>query len=258
MKSGGLNPQPARYLLRFDDLCPTVSRERWKSCCELVDEFKIQPILAVVPDNQDRELQVSPPDPEFWNQTRAMEEAGATVGLHGYQHRCTAHGRSLVPLSRISEFAGVAAKAQHDWIREGLRILRGHGLDPKIWVAPRHGFDRDTLRALRTEGMQIVSDGFAHRPFLCDGLIWIPQQLWAPVEKTSGLWTICIHPNTVSDAQISAMRSFLHKYARQFISVDHALEELPPRALNAAERMSAAWSLWRVRMARAKNGLRRR
>lgn len=253
-----MNPRPARYLLRFDDLCPTVSRERWKRCCELVNDFKIRPILAVVPDNRDPELQASPPDPEFWHQMKAMEEAGATVGLHGYQHRCVSHGRGLVSISTISEFAGVAVETQLNWIREGLRILRSHGLDPKIWVAPRHGFDRNTLRALRAEGVQMVSDGFACRPFLCDGLTWIPQQLWAPVEKPSGLWTICIHPNTVSDAQISSMHGFLRAHAEQFVSIDRALEEMPPRPLNAVERMSAAWSLWRVRAARARNGLRSR
>ena len=124
-------PAPAQYLLRFDDLCPTVSRERWRRFRSLIEEFRLRPILAIVPDNCDPELQVSPPDPAFWEQMRALEAAGATIGLHGYRHLCSSRGRSLLGLDRMSEFAGVAIETQRAWIREGLRILRGHGLNPQ-------------------------------------------------------------------------------------------------------------------------------
>ncbi|MGB9232144.1 MAG: DUF2334 domain-containing protein, partial [Terracidiphilus sp.] len=61
-------PSPVRYLLRLDDLCPTVDHERWLSSCALIEEFRLQPILAVVPDNRDPALNLSPPDPDFWKQ----------------------------------------------------------------------------------------------------------------------------------------------------------------------------------------------
>jgi hypothetical protein len=257
-----LIPRPARYLLRFDDLCATVSRERWQRCVTFLEEFQIQPILAVVPDNQDPELQISPPDLEFWHRMRSMERAGAMIGLHGYRHLCRSSGRSLLPLHRESEFAGVPAETQHTWIREGLRILREHGLDPRIWVAPRHGFDHNTLLALRAEGIQLVSDGFACRPFIRDGLTWIPQQLWAPVDKPRGLWTICVHPNTAGDAQIEELRAFLRSHANQFTSVDHALAEFKPRKLGVAERvyeeLGEKLALWRIHASQARRYLRER
>ena len=155
---------PAQYLLRIDDLCPTVSAERWQQFQSLIEEFRLRPILAVVPDNQDPELKVSPPDPAFWDCMRALEAAGAAIGLHGYQHLCVTRGRSLVDLHRISEFAGVPAATQRAWIGEGLRILRGHGLNPNIWVAPRHGFDRNTLAALREQGVLRSIRRFCARP----------------------------------------------------------------------------------------------
>ena len=172
LRAGGsrMISSPAQYLLRIDDLCPTVSAERWQQLQSLIEEFRLQPILAVVPDNQDPELQVSPPDPAFWDRMRALEAAGAAIGLHGYRHLCVSRGRSLVDLHRISEFAGVPAATQRAWIGEGMRILRGHGLDPKIWVAPRHGFDANTLAALREEGILALSDGFARAPFLRSGI----------------------------------------------------------------------------------------
>jgi predicted deacetylase len=241
-------PSPAQYLLRIDDLCPTVSARRWQQFQALIEEFRLHPILAVVPDNQDPELQVSPPDPTFWDCMRALEGAGAAIGLHGYRHLCASRGRSLVDLHRISEFAGVPAATQQAWIGDGMRILRDHGLDPNIWVAPRHGFDRNTVTALREEGILHLSDGFARAPFLRCGLTWIPQQLWAPVEKERGLWTVCVHPNTASDAEIAALRGFLAAHAAEFTSLDRVLFGFEPAALTLSARIEAVFALRRLKI----------
>ena len=224
-------PSSARYLLRVDDLCPTVDREPWLRLASLILELNLKPILAVVPDNQDPELRVSNPDDSFWDQIRAMEQAGASIALHGYRHRTERRGRSLVPLHRKSEFAGVSALTQRTWIRAGLEILRLHRLNPKLWVAPRHGFDGNTLEALHAEGISVLSDGFARRPFLRAGFTWIPQQLWAPVEKRDGLWTICLHPNTLSEPQFDDLAAFARRHFMQFTSVEESLLEFPPSRL---------------------------
>jgi predicted deacetylase len=251
-------PRPAQYLLRFDDLCPTVSFERWRRCASLVEEFHIRPILAVVPDNRDPDLQLSPPDHAFWERVRAMEAAGAAIALHGYRHLCLSRGRGLLPLHRRSEFAGVPAETQRAWIGEGLSILRGHGLNPLLWVAPRHGFDRSTLSALRAEGIRLLSDGFARVPFVRDGLAWLPQQLWAPAEKTKGLWTLCVHANSADRSQIEKLRVFLSRHAAQITSVDRVLAEFPPAPLTLAESAYVKLALWRVQASNARKRLRSR
>ena len=179
-------PAPAKYLLRVDDLCPTIHAERWPRLCELLDAFAIRPILAVVPDNRDPQLAVSPPSPAFWPQMRERQAAGATVALHGYLHLCTRRGRSLVPLHRTSEFAGAPREEQHRWMEAGLAILRGHGLKPRLWVAPRHGFDGNTLDALRRSGIEYLSDGLGRMPVCRGGVVWIPQQIWRPEIKSRG------------------------------------------------------------------------
>jgi peptidoglycan/xylan/chitin deacetylase (PgdA/CDA1 family) len=249
-------PTPAQYLLRFDDLCPTVSALRWRACVALIEEFHLHPILAVVPDNRDPDLCVSPPDPDFWNHLGALETAGAVIALHGYRHLCLSRGRSLLPLHAQSEFAGVPAPTQRAWIREGLDLLRAHSLNPRLWVAPRHGFDAVTLAALRDEGILLLSDGLARRPFLANGLTWIPQQLWAPVERPSGLWTLCLHPNTLAGSHLAALRAFLNRNAAHFTSVDRALAEFLPTPLTLAERFAARLALGRMRASRAAKNLR--
>jgi len=247
--------RPAQYLLRIDDLCPTVAANPWRKWLALIEDFRLRPILAVVPENADPELSCSPANPAFWTQMRAMQAAGATIALHGYKHVCASNGRSLAGYGRPSEFAGVPETTQREWIRSGLAILRGQGLDPRLWVAPRHGSDRRTLQVLREEGICALSDGLARVPFVRGELVWIPQQLWAPVKKPAGLWTICVHPNTAPTEHLLAMRSFLRDHAPQFTSVDRVLEEFRPSRLGSVEANYACVALWRMRLARARKRL---
>jgi len=245
-------PNPAQYLLRFDDLCPTMTPGPWERLLPLIDEFGIRPILAVVPNNMDHDLARCAPDPDFWDKMRALEAAGATIALHGYRHLCRSKGKSLVPLHSRSEFAGVSQALQREWICAGLDILRGQGLNPRVWVAPRHGFDINTLEALRLEGIQLLSDGLARVPFVRGGITWIPQQLWSPVKKSKGLWTICLHTNSMRSSQVDRLREFLIQNAAQFTSVDLVEAELKPGKLSATERIYEIFAQWRVRASRAR------
>jgi predicted deacetylase len=231
-----------------------MARRGWERFLPLIEQYGIRPILAIVPDNQDRELEREEPNAAFWDEMRRLQAAGATIALHGYRHLCGSMGRSLVPLHRHSEFAGVAAATQREWIKAGLGILRGQGLNPRVWVAPRHGFDADTLEALRGEGIRVLSDGLARGPIQRGGVTWIPQQLWAPVEKSRGLWTISVHPNTARALLVDQLAEFLRRRAAHFTSVDRVLVELDPPRLSAVERIYESVALWRLRASR----LRRR
>lgn len=245
----------ARYLLRLDDLCPTMERSQWERVKALVTEYRISPILAVVPGNKDSNLALAAHDPAFWAEMRALEEAGATIALHGYQHLCMSEGPALLQLKERSEFAGVDEGRQLQWIREGIRILQTHGLDPKIWVAPNHGFDRGTLRALRASGISVVSDGLTRFPFKRDGVLWIPQQLWRPIEKQSGIWTICIHCNTVRLSEIDELAQFFRRHIAQLTSVESVIREFGTRELGWVEALYARCAFWRLRLSRVRRRL---
>jgi hypothetical protein len=188
---------------------------------------------------------------------RWFEAAGATIGLHGYRHVCSAGGRSLIPLHDRTEFAGVSREVQREWIGAGLEILQSKGLRPRIWVAPRHGFDRVTTGVLHEVGIGLVSDGFARRPFREDGLIWIPQQLWRPVEKSSGLWTICLHANSTTEEALGEFEVFLRRFAAQFTSVDRVLAEWPVAGRSMSDRLFHERMLARIwlRRIRRRSGM---
>jgi predicted deacetylase len=241
-------PKPAQYLLRIDDLCPTVHAQRWRRLRTLLEEFNVRPILAIVPANADRDLDASPTAPGFWRDMRAMQAAGAATALHGLTHVCSVRGRSLIPLHTSSEFAGATLDLQGERIARGLSIMRDHGLAPKLFVAPRHGFDRNTLLALREQGIGFISDGFARVPLVRFGVIWIPMQLWSPAPRKQGLWTICIHPNTTDDARFKELRSFLVRYAGQFTSFDRIVAESGPAHLGIFERSYELIATARLRL----------
>ena len=44
------------YILRLDDACPTFDRSQWFRIEKILDQLKLVPIVAVVPDNQDPTL----------------------------------------------------------------------------------------------------------------------------------------------------------------------------------------------------------
>ena len=249
-------PKPAQFLLRFDDLCPTISPMAWDRFRAIIEEFGVRPILAVVPDNQDSDLDRAPADPDFWEQMRNLEASGATIAVHGYRHVCDSNGKSLLGIHRSSEFAGVNYETQREWIRAGFRILHEKGLHPRLWVGPRHGFDRNTIRALAEHSVDHISDGFARVPFRRHGITWIPQQLWGPVPKKKGLWTICIHPHTAGASDAEQLRGFLEDVAHQFTSFDRVLKEFPAARLGLSERMYEQIAVWRVQRRHRRNRYR--
>lgn len=224
-------------------------RERFLS---LVARYGVTPILAVVPDNQDPALKLQSPDPEFWNRMRSYQAAGFTIAMHGYRHLCSSRGKSFLGLHEGTEFAGVDESLQRAWIRRGLEILRGYDLNPRLFVAPRHGFDHSTLRALAGEGLGILSDGFARRPFTRHEVIWIPQQLWEPVKKSTGLWTICIHTNTATATLEDKLEKFLGENAEHFTSFDQVIADTSPNDLRWSERLAESLANLRVRISGAK------
>ncbi len=245
-----MTERPARYLLRFDDLCPAMDRNAWERFEQMVCEFRIRPILAIVPENQDPDLVRDAGDENFWERMRSLQALGATIALHGYRHLCVSDGRSLLPLHRLTEFAGVPAATQSAWIETGVRILREHGLEPKLFVAPRHGLDHGTLLALRAAGIAAISDGFGRMPTLHQGIAWIPQQLWGPVRKKSGIWTICVHSNHATDEQARSVAEFLSAHHAMFMDAEEAIRVAKPSRAGVSAQTWMTAQYWRMRLKR--------
>lgn len=203
----------SKYLIRFDDLCPTMNWDMWYRIESVLLEHKISPLLAVVPDNQDKKLVAYAAREGFWDRVRAFQARGWSIGLHGYQHLYVTRDRGIVGIQARSEFAGLSSQVQKDKLRKGIEIFREQGIDPDLWIAPAHSFDSITVNALQELGIAVISDGLAIAPHTdANGMFWVPQQLWRFRRRPFGVWTVCFHHNRWSDRQFDQFRRDTESY----------------------------------------------
>jgi hypothetical protein len=190
----------ATYLLRFDDICPTMNWHNWERVERILVNQNIRPLLAVVPDNQDPALRVSAAEPCFWDRAREWQARGWTIGIHGWQHRFVTRNAGIVGVTRHSEFAGLSREVQREKISAATATFKKQGLSDTLWIAPGHSFDHVTVQLLKEFGVDCISDGFSVWPFADSrGILWVPQQLWSFRYRPFGIWTICFHANAWTD-----------------------------------------------------------
>ena len=188
----------------------------WAEIDSILVEQQIVPLLAVVPDNRDQKLAVAPAHSAFWEQVRKWQARGWTIGLHGYQHLYMTEDRGIVGIQPRSEFAGLPAKVQEDKLRKAADIFHDQGIETKVWVAPGHSFDWNTVEALKTVEISVISDGFALAPHTDSrGAFWVPQQLWRFRRRPFGLWTVCCHHNSWTEQDVSQFRRAIETYRRK-------------------------------------------
>jgi predicted deacetylase len=235
----------ARYLLRFDDICPTMNWRLWAEIETVLLENNVKPILAVIPDNQDPQLMIDEPVPDFWDRVRTWRSRGWTIAMHGYQHKYVNSRKGIMGISPYSEFTGLPSKEQNEKMLKGAEIFRQEGIDPEVFVAPAHSFDKTTLQLLPKHGLRIMSDGFARYPFTTrEGLFWIPQQLWKFVTKRSGVWTVCFHHNTWGKKEMEEFGRLLVRYRPAMTSVEEVTNRYANRTLTCNDRF-----FWRCHFA---------
>jgi hypothetical protein len=241
----------AKFLIRFDDICPTMNWDTWNRLEEVLDEARVKPIVAIVPDNRDNALVVDPPSSDFWTRARAWQAKGWQIGMHGYQHTWESTESGLLGLNRVSEFAGLSAAVQHQKLSCALELFRQHGLDPQVWVAPAHSFDETTVRILHELGLRIISDGFFWRPVYRFGCIWIPQQLWRLRPLPFGVWTVCYHPNSFAVRDVDELRRDFFRYRKRIVSLEGIVSQRDPTPFGRLDKLGARLWLGAVRVRRA-------
>lgn len=258
------NISDAFYLLRFDDICPTMKWSNWEPIEAVLSEHDIRPIMAVVPDNRDPDLYFDAPKADFWNRVRSWQAAGWTIGLHGYQHVSVTRRPGLYSYRTASEFAGVPAAVQRDKLVRALAILRSEGVTSNVWVAPGHSFDRITVGILRELGITNISDGFTVSPYTDKhGTFWIPQQLSevhilsgpgrkSQKPRSAGGWTVCCHINSWTKEDIKRFQRNIPRYRSLIRTVDEIHAAYVGREMDWSDRVQVVESEFRrmVRLVR--------
>lgn len=214
----------SKYLIRLDDACPTMDAAKWQRMEDLLDAYRVKPMVGIIPNCQDPQLMLDESDPHFWEKAFLWQEKGWAIAMHGYDHcYISDKGMSgLNPMWERSEFAGVPLEKQREKIRDGIQILKAKGIHPKSFFAPSHTFDNNTLIALREESdIRIISDTIGRYPYHDSDFWLIPQIVGHCVKMlVSGIYTFCFHPNMMADAAFEELEKFLHSYADSFVSFD--------------------------------------
>ncbi|MBP7434945.1 MAG: DUF2334 domain-containing protein [Bacteroidales bacterium] len=206
------------YLIRLDDASEYMDVGKWDKIERLLNKYNIKPIVGIIPNNQDKEL-VSKykKDFGFWNKTKVWQSKGWTIALHGYSHVCLTNEGGINPVNLRSEFAAIPLEEQKIKISNGIKIFEEQGLDAKIFFAPSHTFDMNTLEALRTESdIRIISDTIANDIYIMRGFYFIPQQSGHVQSLPFRITTFCYHPNNMSENDFKILDNFIKQKRDKF------------------------------------------
>lgn len=226
----------ATYLVRFDDLCPTMRWSVWDPVEEILDAEGIRPIVAVIPDNADPSMRLEPAREDFWERVRGWQARGWTIGLHGHRHLYTSPDPGWFGWNARSEFAGHDRQHQEASIRAGLDIFEREQVTADVWVAPNHAFDAITIAVLAQLGLPVISDGLALHPYRDDlGLLWVPCQLWGFRRRVMGTWTVCLHPNAWGPADVASFRRDVHSFRDRIVALPDVARRFDRRSRSALD-----------------------
>ena len=221
-----------KIFFRIDDVNPGMDWEKFRRFISLMENYRIKPLLGVVPECRDPQLLVSPIRESFWQDIYQMYEEGYKIALHGYDHIYINRRKGIFPLTAKSEFAGVAFELQKQKIRNGLKIFECHGISTDIFMAPSHSFDKNTLRVLRENGFRYITDGYQRACYRMGGLIFIPiatgiHDIDSCRRKDFQSITITVHTNSMSKTLLSKYDNICEKNKYDLCSYENIAELKP-------------------------------
>ncbi len=212
----------AYFILRLDDACPQMNQMKWHRMEELLDQYKIQPVAGIIPDNRDK-IFTEDTDSRFWEKCRIWQEKHWTIAQHGLHHTLHTHtgSRFQMAVETATEMAGKPEDIQFKMILKGYEIMKSKGIIPVCFFAPCHTFDKNTVRALNRPRPRFlfVSDGYALRPYVKQHVIFLPAIFDTPHKITGrGVQTFIFHPNNMTDSDFCMLETFLKKHAHEFVN----------------------------------------
>lgn len=214
-----------KILIRFDDICPTMNYEQWNKADKILQKYKIKPLLGVIPECKDPELQIENIHQDFWDYMKSLQKRGYTMAMHGCFHLYDIDSRGIVNTGNKSEFAGHSYEIQYEKIAYGKKKLEEHGIFTDIFFAPAHSYDKNTLKALSKNGFRYISDGKSRKAFVRNGIMCIPcRSGGCPKIRKNGYYTAVFHAHEWSRPDkaygYKELKNLCTKYYRDVVSFD--------------------------------------
>ena len=218
-----------KVIFRMDDICPDMNYEKFARARDMFIRYHVRPLLGVIPDNKDLKLKEERQkggfvqDEKIWQEIRRLKrEQSWSIALHGFEHRYLTEESGILNINKKSEFAGVPKELQKEKILRGKKRLSDLGLEPVAFMAPSHSFDRNTLEALRECGIKAVTYGRGIYPYVHEGVVFMPVPYSLFWHFPAGMYTICLHTNTMSEKDFVKLSGFLEKHSPDCMAFEEA------------------------------------
>ena len=225
------------YIIRLDDASEYWNKKSWEKIEKILDKYNIKPIVGIIPDNLDSSfLEKYKKDNEFWDKVSNWISKDWIIAMHGYHHQYVTNEGGMNPVQKRSEFAGLPLEEQKEKIKAAIKILNQKKIEPKIFFAPSHTFDINTLIALKkTTNINIISDTIANDIYYENDFYFIPVQSGRVRKLPFKTVTFCYHPNEMSNKDFEELEVFINKNINKFTKIE--LEELHKRKKNSYDKL---------------------
>lgn len=199
-----------KYIIRLDDACPYMNKEKWDRIEQLLDKYNVKPIVGIIPDSKDAEFNHKYIE-NFWEKYGVRwQNKGWIIAQHGLHHN----------LNKIirTEFKNRPYGEQVEVLKKGQEILLKNKLQANCFFAPAHTFDANTVKACcDLKFFSFISDGYAFYPYEYCGVMFLPSVFDTPHKISNfGVFTFVYHPNNMSDKDFEYLERFLTINKKEF------------------------------------------
>ena len=135
------------------------------------------------------------------------------IAMHGYEHLYSIYCKKIDYMGHggNSEFVGLPFETQLKKLSLGMEIFKKQNLEVKIFFAPNHTFDINTVKACKTVGFKSIIDGYGLAPYYENEILFIPQLFYKLYSLPFGIQTIQLHLNYFSDKDYLNLERFVKK-----------------------------------------------
>mgnify|MGYP004644812503 CR=1 FL=1 len=207
------------YYLRLDDASEYMMQENWLKMQDLLYRYNIKPLFGIIPNNRSDELCPYGKVDDFYSMVQDWISHGWMPALHGYDHVYLTREGGINPVNKKSEFAGVDYSIQKEKIIKGVAELEKHNIDVKVFFAPAHTYDENTLKVLHEySNIRIISDTIATDTYydIDNDFYFIPLQSGHVKALPFKTTTFCYHPNTMEPDAFLYLSSFIEQHREKF------------------------------------------
>lgn len=211
-------------LIRFDDIAPNMNWKMMDKCEQLLNEYKIKPVIGVIPNNQDTELLAYEKRDKFWQIVKQWQNRKWTVAMHGYTHvyDIETQKKDFFGYGGKSEFFGHSYKEQLSRIEKGIKIFEQNDIKIDTFFAPNHTYDSNTFDALKKTGISRIIDGYGLLPYMRNEIKFLPQLFYKLIFIPFGIQSTQLHINYWDENDFTKFENFIKKYHTKVMDADTA------------------------------------